>query len=304
MTQCTMCPKFTGSPAGAVSINSCGTGGPVDCPLGTFFSTDSFSPRCMPCNIGDYGFMGDKYPICLQCPTGQTSAMGATACMPSGNTMSPTMAPVLSAGTFSLDMSLVVTGTSAAAFNNIPAYQTAFTATLQSALYDPNNPNNVYTITNLKATDTAVPTGMRRALQSANSASTVSWTVTTNGAKGATADTVNAQLYTTVNNGDFSSQLAQYSAVNGATGLQSTSVSSLSSVPAGSGGGGGTGAPTSGGTSSKGGAGGAIGGAIGGIIVLGLIYYYYTNSQKDVARQAAEQSAHTGASQNPMQKTV
>jgi len=305
LTQCTMCPRFTGSPAGAVSIDSCGTGGALDCPLGTYYSTDSFSPRCMPCNIGDYGVMGDKFPICLQCATGLTSSMGATACVPSGNTMSPTMAPVPSVGTFSLDMSLIVTGTSAAAFNNIPAYQTAFSSTLQAALYDPNNPTNVYTITNLKAADIAVPS-MRRALQSANSASKVSWTVATSNANGATADTVNAQLYVTVNNGDFSSQLAQYSAVNGATGLQSSSVSSLSSATTSSGGGGGGGGATSsGGSSSKAGPGGAIGGAIGGIIVLGIIYYYYSNNQKDIARQAAEQAASATPSQNnPMQKTV
>ena len=173
---------------------------------------------------------GNDIPVCLSCDDGYTSDMGAQSadeCYDEPLTPPPTAAPTPHVGEFELEMSASVSGVSADTFNSDPAYTDAFASAIEATLFDPYNPDNVFEVSEVMAADATTRRKLRVLAES--DAAVISWVVTASGDT-VNMDDTNAQMFSSVNSGDFNSNLAQYASIAGASDLQTASMEGLESA--------------------------------------------------------------------------
>jgi len=295
---CLLCPFNTGSPAGSSSKNQCGTGGAVSCPIGTSSSGNGI---CNPCKPSTYGasvvLNSVAMPMCNSCPAAtpisNTGAIGQSGCYAASanQTPPPTMAPVPAVDSFKLDMSisLMDPGMTPDKFNSNPSDIAAFTSAVQTSLFDPANPTNVYIITDIVA---AVSQGRRLMATSRQLAGSqgisVNFKVSVMNASNIDPDLVNAKLAVTVNNGDFATNLNTIAAatpgadpsLQTSTAQDFNSTLNSPSVPP---------VPEQQSKAAAKSSAGTIIGAVGGcFIVLAISYYFYSKKkQNEIAAAAA-----------------
>jgi len=287
--QCKKCPARLPSPAGSVSKRACGT--TSNCPAGTYSKLRGSLFFCKKCPENTYSSAVDAGSVeaCNLCPTDSVDNVEYTS--PPGSTAStacvkgrvqPTMAPTMAVAEFDLGMYMTLNGVDKETFNGDIAYADAFAGAIESALFDPDEPANVYEITKVQADAKIGTTSRGRRLAAASAESKISFTVSVNG-QAVSQENVGGILTANVNAGLFDTYLQMSASNTGATGMQNATAEDCDVTPTA------TSVPAGEEEVKKKGSIGAIIGAVAGVLVLGGIgYYFYSSKQEPVANRSNE----------------
>jgi len=199
-----------------------------------------------------------------------------------------------------MSISIVDPTMTPAKFNSNPANIKAFSSAIQTSLFDPANPTNVYVISDIVAVASQGRrlTGASRRLTGSSQNISVNFIVSVTNAKNVDPDIVNAKLAVTVNNGDFTTILNTIAVVTpGADASLQTSTaqdfnSTLNSPSA----------PPVPEQQSNAAAKSSIGviiGSLGGCVaVMAICYYYYSKKKRINIAAAAAADAFSDTSKN------
>ena len=289
--QCKKCPARLPSPAGSVSRRACGT--TSNCPAGTYSKLRGSLFFCKKCPENTYSSAvdADSVEACILCPTDSVDNVEYTS--PPGSTaetacvkgrVQPTMAPTMAVTEFELGMDMTLNGVDKETFNGDIAYADAFAGAIESSLFDPDEPANIYEITKVQAEAKieTTSTGRRRRLAAASAESKISFTVSVNG-QAASQEDVGGILTASVNAGVFDTYLQMSASNTGAADMQNATAEDCGVTPTAAS------VPVGEEEVKKKRSIGAIIGAVAGVLVLGGIgYYFYSSKREPVADKGNE----------------